>query len=165
MLVLGVVALATKDRSDTTRTMVVHLVPGSIGVGFCEELGIRGAAPGGAAPLTERLAWFWATLASGCCTSPTPCSGAGPAAISQVGLAFASGSTLHLLRRGAGAPRRCSCTASGTSRRSSVTAAMVAGCSTWPWARSVVLAVVPLTRRDRDAATLAPYAVAHPVAT
>lgn len=136
MLVLGVVALATKDYSDTTRTMVVYLVLGSIGVGFCEELATRGLLLVGLrGTLTERLAWFWATLAFGLLHLPNAVFGAGPAAISQVGLAFASGSTLYLLRRGAGAlSRRCSCTASGTSRRSSVTAARSPGCSTWPWA-------------------------------
>lgn len=167
MLVLGVVALATKDYSDTTRTMVVYLVLGSIGVGFCEELATRGLLLVGLrGTLTERLAWFWATLAFGLLHLPNAVFGAGPAAISQVGLAFASGSTLYLLRRGAGALLPAMLLHGFWDFSAFIGGGgTVAGMLNMAVGiASVVLAVV-LTRRDRDAATLAPYAVAHPVAT
>ena len=132
----------------------------------------RGARHGGcswwaARDLTERLAWFWATLAFGLLHLPNAVFGAGPAAISQ------GGPGLHTP-----APR-CTCCGAG---RGALPAMLLHGF--WDFSAfigdggtvagmlqhgrghrySVVPAVV-LTRRDRDAATLAPYAVAHPVAT
>ncbi len=166
MFALGVLALATKDYSDTTSAMVLLLVVGSIGVGFSEELATRGLLLVGLrGALTERRVWFWSTLLFGLLHLPNAVFGAGPAAIAQVAMAFASGSTLYLLRRGAGG----------------LLAAMVLH-AFWDFSAfvgdggtvagfvnpvvgivSVVLALV-LTREDRGEPSLAPYAAAQPVA-
>jgi uncharacterized protein len=160
MFVLGIVALTQKDYSDTTGTMLVYLVIGSIGVGFCEELATRGLLLVGLrGTLSERRVWFWSSLLFGMLHLPNWIFGAGPGAVAQVGLAFASGSTLYLLRRGTG---------------SLVPAMILHGF--WDFTAfigdggevvgfvnfgvgivSVILALV-VTRRDRDEPTLAPYA-------
>jgi membrane protease YdiL (CAAX protease family) len=165
MLVLAVAALLVKDYSDTTGTMVLYLVLGSIGVGFCEELATRGLLLTGLrGTLTERRAWLWSTLLFGLLHLPNWVFGAGPGAIAQVGMAFLAGTTLYLLRRGAG----------------TLVAAMLLH-AVWDFSSfigdggaflgvlnvpvgiaSVVIALV-LVRRDRQEPTLAPYAVA-PVA-
>jgi uncharacterized protein len=137
-------------------------VLGSIGVGFCEELAIRGLLPTGLrGTLTEGRAWFWSTLLFGLLHLPNWVFGAGPGAIAQVGMAFLAGTTLYLLRRGAG----------------TLVAAMLLH-AIWDFSSligdggafvgllnvpvgiaSVVVALV-LVRRDRQEPTLAPYAVA-----
>lgn len=103
MVVIAVVALLTKDYSDTTGQMAIWLVLGSLGVGFGEEMANRGLLLTGLrGGITEPWVWFWTCLCFGLMHLPNWAFGAGPAAVLQVGLAFVAGTTLYLVRRAAG---------------------------------------------------------------
>lgn len=103
MVILGAVLLAGKDYSDTEGLMWVGLLMGSMGVGFSEEVATRGALLVGLrGSLSEPKAWLWSTALFGLLHLPNWVFGAGPAAASQVLIAFVGGSTLYLIRRGTG---------------------------------------------------------------
>ena len=103
MLVAAVVTLVSKDYSKTTGTMMLYLVLGSLGVGFCEETAARGLLLTGLrGSMGEPAAWFFSCLLFGLLHLPNWVFGAGPAAAFQVVLAFGGGSTLYLARRGFG---------------------------------------------------------------
>lgn len=103
MVALAVVALATKDYSDTTAQMVVYLVLGSIGVGFGEEMANRGLLLVGLrGGVTEPMVWFWSCLCFALMHLPNWVFGEGPGAVAQVALAFLGGTTFYLVRRGSG---------------------------------------------------------------
>ncbi len=164
MFAIGILALAGKDYSDTTSTMVLYLALGSIGVGFCEELATRGVLLVGLrGTMTERRAWVWSTVLFGLLHLPNMVFGAGPAAAAQVGLALLSGTTLYLLRRGSGSLLPAMLLHGfwdfsafiGDGGQVAVFLNPVVGLT------SVVLAFV-LTRKDRDEPSLAQYAVAQP---
>lgn len=166
MFVAAIALLVSKDYDDTTQRMVVYLVIGSIGVGFCEEMATRGLLLVGLrGTLTERGAWFWSSLLFGFMHLPNWVFGAGPSAAFQVVLAFMGGTTFYLLRRGAG----------------TLVAAMLLH-GVWDFSTfigdggiPVLVVLVPLglvsvvlalrlTKKDRDEPTLAPYAVGQPAA-
>jgi membrane protease YdiL (CAAX protease family) len=165
MFLIALVTLPMKDYSDTTGRMWLWLVLGSLGVGFCEELATRGLLLVGLrGGLTERRVWWWSSLLFGFLHLPNWAFGAGPGALGQVVLAFLSGTTLYLLRRGSG---------------TLVLAMLLHGL--WDFAAFVddggavvamlnvpvgllsVVLVLRLTRRDRAEPTLAPYAVPQPL--
>lgn len=103
MAVVAVVLLLTKSYDDTTSTMLLYLVLGSIGVGFGEEMANRGMLLTGLrGGLSEPWVWFWSTSCFGLMHLPNWIFGAGPSAVAQVGLAFMGGTTFYLLRRGTG---------------------------------------------------------------
>ncbi|WP_395692454.1 type II CAAX prenyl endopeptidase Rce1 family protein [Nocardioides sp.] len=93
--------------------------------------------------------------------------GGGPAAVGQVGLAFLSGTTFYLLRRGTGTLLLAMVLHGFWDCAALVDTggAILAFVNIPVGIASVVLALV-LTRLDRDEPTLAPYAVAarQPVA-
>lgn len=167
MLLLGLVSLTQKDYSDTTSRMWLYLLVGSIGVGFCEELATRGLLLVGLrGTLSERQVWLWSSLLFGLMHLPNWAFGGGPGAVGQVGLAFLSGTTFYLLRRGTGMLLFAmvlhgfwDCAAFVDSG-----GAIVAFLNIPVGIASVVIAL-RLTKLDRDEPTLAPYAVAlQPVA-
>lgn len=103
MVVGAVLALATKDYSETTSLMLLALVLGSLGVGFCEEVATRGVLLVGLrGSMSESKAWFWATTLFALLHLPNWVFGVGPGALFQVLMAFLAGSTLYLVRRGSG---------------------------------------------------------------
>jgi membrane protease YdiL (CAAX protease family) len=103
MAVLALAALLSKDYSDTTTTMLVWLVLGSVGVGFGEEMANRGLLLTGLrGGLTEPWVWFFSCLCFGLMHLPNWAFGEGPIAAGQVLLAFLAGTTLYLVRRGTG---------------------------------------------------------------
>lgn len=103
MLAIAVFILLGKDLSSTTGSMVLLLVIGSLLVGFCEELALRGLLIVGLrGTFTEGRVWFLSTLAFGLIHLPNWAFGAGPGAVLQVVLAFLSGTVLYLLRRVSG---------------------------------------------------------------
>jgi membrane protease YdiL (CAAX protease family) len=104
MAFIAIVVLVTKDMSDTTAAMVGLLVVGSIGVGFCEELATRGILiVGFRGSYTETKVWFLSSLLFGLMHLPNWAFGEGPAATSQVALAFMGGTMFYVLRRVTGA--------------------------------------------------------------
>lgn len=103
MVGVSLLMLATKDYDSTTATMVVWLVVGSAGVGFCEELVTRGVLLTGLrGGMGETGAWFLSCLLFGLLHLPNWWFGAGPAAVLQVVLAFGAGSMLYVVRRWSG---------------------------------------------------------------
>ena len=161
MFVLGVVALLVKDYSDTTSTMVLYLVLGSIGVGFCEETATRGLLLTGLrGTLTERAAWFWSTVSFALLHLPNWAFGAGPGAVAQVGMAFLAGTTLYLLRRGSGT-LVAAMLLHGFWDFSSLVGdgGALVGLLNVPVGIASVVIALRLVRRDREEPTLAPYAV------
>ena len=160
MFALGLLALTQKDFSDTTSKMWLWLVAGSIGVGFCEELATRGLLlVGFRGTLSERRVWLWTSLLFGLMHLPNAVFGAGPAAIVQVGLAFLSGTTLYLLRRGTGSLFLAMALHGFWDFTSFVDdgGSWIAFVNVAVALVSVVIAL-RLTRLDRDEPTLAPYA-------
>ena len=168
MLLLGLVALTQKDFSDTTSKMWVMLIVGSIAVGFCEELATRGVLLVGLrGTLSERRVWLWTSVLFGLMHLPNWAFGAGPGASFQVVLAFLSGTTFYLLRRGSGTLVTCMVLHGFWDFTAFVDdgGAWVVFLNIAVGVVSVVLAL-RLTRIDRDEPTLAPYATEpHPVAT
>lgn len=103
MLVVSVVQLATKSYDSTTALMLLWLVLGSLGVGFCEELAVRGVLLTGLrGGMGEVGAWFLSCLLFGLLHLPNWWFGAGPGAVFQVVLAFGAGSMLYVVRRWSG---------------------------------------------------------------
>ena len=103
MVVGALLILMNKDYSRTTVAMLLLLVLGSLLVGFCEELATRGLLVVGLrARYTEGWVWFLSTLLFGLMHLPNWVFGAGPGAVFQVVLAFASGTALYLARRATG---------------------------------------------------------------
>jgi uncharacterized protein len=103
MCLLAIVVLFIKDYSETTSAMVLLLVLGSVGVGFCEEMATRGLLIVGLrGSMTEGKVWLVSSVLFGLLHLPNWAFGAGPAAAFQVLLAFMSGTTFYLLRRGTG---------------------------------------------------------------
>lgn len=161
MLLLGVFALTQKDYSDKTSTMFLWLIVGSIGVGFCEELATRGLLLVGLrGTLSERKVWLFSSLLFGLMHLPNWVFGAGPGATFQVLLAFLSGTTLYLLRRGAGTLLICMLLHAFWDFTAFVDdgAAYLGFINAAVGIAAVILAL-RLTRLDRDEPTLAPYAV------
>ncbi|MGZ6036736.1 MAG: CPBP family intramembrane glutamic endopeptidase [Myxococcaceae bacterium] len=100
MAVAAVVMIIVADKRDTTATMFWFILIGSLLVGFCEELVTRGVlVVGFRGAWNEPKVWFVSTLLFALMHLPNWVFGAGPAALAQVGLAFASGSMLYLTRR------------------------------------------------------------------
>ena len=166
MFLLAIVALTQKDYSDTTSRMLLWLVLGSIGVGFCEELATRGLLLVGLrGTLTERKVWLWSSVLFGLMHLPNAVFGAGPGAVFQVFLAFLSGTTFYLLRRGAGGLVLCMLLHGFWDFSAFIGdgGAAIAFINVPVAIVSVVLAL-RLTRKDRDEPTLAPYAVGQPAA-
>lgn len=103
MAVGAVIILVNKDVSRTTVAMLLLLILGSLLVGFCEELATRGLLIVGLrGRYTEGWVWFLSTLLFGLLHLPNWIFGAGPGAVFQVVLAFASGTALYLARRATG---------------------------------------------------------------
>jgi membrane protease YdiL (CAAX protease family) len=103
MALTAVAFLLSKDYSNTTTTMVLLLVMGSIGVGFCEETATRGVLlTGFRGRFTEPWVWFWSTALFGLLHLPNAFFGAGISAVGQVFLAFAGGTMFYILRRVSG---------------------------------------------------------------
>lgn len=164
MLLAAVLALTTKDYSDTTSRMFLYLVLGSLGVGFCEELATRGLLLVGLrGTLSERKVWAWSSLLFGLMHLPNWAFGAGPSAVFQVVLAFLGGTTFYLLRRGSGTLVAAMLLHGfwdfssfiGDGGFPAIFLALPIGIA------SVVIAVV-VTGKDKHEPTLAPYAVAQP---
>jgi uncharacterized protein len=103
MALTAVVFLLSKDYSNTTTTMVLLLVIGSIGVGFGEEVATRGVLlTGFRGRFTEPWVWFWSTALFGLLHLPNAFFGAGISAVAQVFLAFGGGTMFYILRRVSG---------------------------------------------------------------
>lgn len=100
MLFGAIVFTATTDRDNTTAKMALYVAIGSVLVGFCEELATRGVLiVGFRGRYVETRVWLLSTLCFALLHLPNWIFGAGPAALSQVVLAFLTGSTLYLTRR------------------------------------------------------------------
>ena len=100
MALVAVAIFASKDLSDTTGRMVLYLLLGSIGVGFCEEVATRGVlVTGFRGRFTEPWVWFLSSLSFGLLHLPNWWFGEGPGALMQVVLAFCTGSALYVTRR------------------------------------------------------------------
>ena len=161
MVIIGIVALTQKDYSDTTGRMWVMLVLGSIGVGFCEEMASRGLLlVGFRGALSERQVWLWTSLLFGLLHLPNWFFGEGPGAVGQVVLAAMSGTTFYLLRRGSGTLIAAMALHGFWDFTTFVGdgGAAIGFLNVPVSIASVVLAFI-LTRKDRDAPTLAPYAL------
>lgn len=103
MVGVSLLMLATKSYDSTTSTMLLWLVLGSIGVGFCEELATRGVLLTGLrGGMGEMGAWFLSCLLFGLMHLPNWWFGAGPGAMAQVVMAFGAGSMLYVVRRWSG---------------------------------------------------------------
>ena len=100
MAVAALLIALRKDTSQTTAWMFWLLVIGSLLVGFCEETATRGVlVVGFRAAYSEPKVWFLSSLLFGLLHLPNLAFGAGPAAITQVVLAFMNGTMLYLMRR------------------------------------------------------------------
>ena len=100
MALAAAATLLAKNTSETTNSMWILLVVGSLLVGFCEETATRGVlVVGFRAAYSEPKVWFLSTLLFGLLHLPNWVFGAGPAAVAQVFLAFGGGTMLYLTRR------------------------------------------------------------------
>ncbi len=100
MVAIGVVFLVSKDYTGVSGQMVVYLILGSIGVGFCEEVVTRGVLlTGFRASMSELGVWFWTCLLFGLLHMPNWLFGLGPGALLQTVMAFMAGSGLYVMRR------------------------------------------------------------------
>jgi membrane protease YdiL (CAAX protease family) len=101
--VFAIVNLAGKDLSEVTPLMWLLLVLGSLLVGFNEEVVTRGILVVGLrGRYGEAMVWFLSTLLFGLMHLPNWVFGAGPSAITQVGMTFLAGTVLYLVRRSTG---------------------------------------------------------------